>query len=303
MALDADAMVDRRRLKRSVALWRGLAVILGVAAIIAAAGRLVGRDRDYVARITVSGLIVEDRERDRALARAMDDDRAKAVLVVINSPGGTLVGGETLYKRLRQIAAKKPVVASMGTLATSAGYMVAIGADHVVAHEGTITASVGVIFQATDLSALLERLGIKVETIRSGPLKATPNLFEKTSPEARAAMDALVKDAMDLFLGLVRERRGLDEAAALAIADGRVVSGRQARALRLVDAVGGEQEAIAWLETERRVARGLPVRAIDPRRRASVTSLLRGLVGLDDDIGDWLALDGLVSLWHPALRQ
>jgi protease-4 len=302
MPLDADAMVDRRRLKRSLALWRGLAVLLGALALVAVIGRLVDRGDDHVARITVSGLIVEDRQRDRALARAMDDASVKAVLVVVNSPGGTLVGGEALYKRLREVAAKKPVVASLGTLATSAGYMVALGADHIVAHEGTITASVGVVFQATDLTALLERMGVKVDTIKSGPLKAAPNPFEKTTPETRAAIDALVKDAMALFLGLVRERRGLSEAEAQAIADGRVVSGRQARTLRLIDALGGENEARDWLERERRVARTLPVRSIDPARRWTLSRALAGLFGVRDELGEWLALDGLVSLWHPALR-
>lgn len=302
MTLDVDALIDRRRLKRQVHIWRMLAILLAVAAILAIGARAAIETRSYVARVTISGVIVEDKKRDKALDEAADDADVKALIVVINSPGGTVVGAEQLYARLRDVAKKKPVVVTMGTLATSAGYYIALGADRIFAHEGTITASIGVIFQATDMTALLEKIGIRVEAIRSGAVKASPNPFEKTSPEARAVIDALVKDSFDQFLGLVRERRGLGGEQVRAIADGRVVTGRQAKALGLVDELGGEDAARAWLIRERKVDRSLKVRDIDPKDAFEWTELLGGAFGWRREIGARLALDGLISLWHPALK-
>lgn len=306
MTLDVDALMDRRRLKRQVLLWRVLAIVLAVAVALAILGRLAAIDRDYVARITVSGLITEDRKRDKALNDAADDDKVKALIVAINSPGGTVVGAEQLYSRLRDVAAKKPVVITMGTLATSAGYYIAVGGDRIFAYEGTITASIGVIFQSTDMTALLEKLGIKMEQIRSGAVKAMPNPFEKTSPEARAVIDALVKDSFDQFLGLVRERRKLTDEQVKTIADGRVVTGRVAKSLGLVDELGGEDEALAWLQRDKKIDKGLKVKDIDPKESFDWGDLLGSTLGSAfggrRDLTSRLALDGLISLWHPALR-
>jgi len=306
MTLDVDALVDRRRLKRQVTLWRVLAIVLAVGVALAVMGRLAATDRDYVARITISGVIAQDKKRDKALDDAADNDRIKAVVVSINSPGGTVVGAEQLYNRLRDVAAKKPVVVTMGTLATSAGYYIALGGDRIFAHRGTITASIGVIFQSTDLTALMERLGVKMDQIKSGAVKASPNPFEKSNPEARAVIDALVKDSFDQFLGLVRERRNLTDEQTKTIADGRVVTGRVAKSLGLVDELGGEDEALAWLQREKKIDRKLKIKDIDPKDAFDWSDLLGSTFGAafggPSDIAARLALDGLISLWHPALR-
>lgn len=302
MTLDVDALMDRRRLKRQLQLWRILAILLAVAAILAVGTRIAIEKRSYVARITISGIITEDKKRNKALDDAADDADVKALIVVINSPGGTVVGAEQLYARLRDVAKKKPVVATMGTLATSAGYYIALGSDRIFAYEGTITASIGVIFQATDMTALLEKIGIKVEAIKSGAVKASPNPFEKTTPEARAVIDALVKDSFDQFLALVRARRKLGDEQIRAIADGRVVTGRQAKVLSLVDELGGEDEALAWLQKEKKIGKDLKVKDIDPKEGLDWSDLLGGIFGWRRDLTARLALDGLISLWHPALR-
>ena len=302
MTLDVDALMDRRRLKRQVQLWRILAILLAVAAILAIGARIALDQRDYIARISITGIIAEDKKRGKALDDAADDANIKALIVVINSPGGTVVGAEQLYARLRDVARKKPVVATMGTLATSAGYYISVGADRIFAYEGTITASVGVIFQATDMTALLEKIGIKVESIKSGAVKASPNPFEKTTPEARAVIDALVKDSFDQFLGLVRARRKLGDDQVKTIADGRVVTGRQAKALGLVDELGGEDEALAWLQREKKIEKNLKVRDIDPKDGFDWSDLLGGIFGWRRDFAGRLALDGLISLWQPGLK-
>jgi protease-4 len=302
MTLDVDALMDRRRLKRQVHIWRMLTILLAVAAILAIGARAAIEKQSYVARMTISGVIVEDKKRNKALDDAADDSDVKALIVVVNSPGGTVVGAEQLYARLRDVAKKKPVVVTMGTLATSAGYYIAVGGDRIFAYEGTITASIGVVFQATDLTALLEKIGVKVEAIKSGAVKASPNPFEKTSPEARAVIDAMVKDSFDQFLGLVRERRKLNDDQVKTIADGRVVTGRQAKVLGLVDELGGEDEARAWLAREKKVDKNLKVKDIDPKDAFEWSDLLGSVFGWRRDLTARLALDGLISLWHPALK-
>jgi protease-4 len=303
MTLDVDALIDRRRLKRQLQIWRVLAILLAVAALVAIGARIGVEGGDYVARITVSGVITEDKKRSEVLDDVAEDANAKALIVVINSPGGTVVGAEQLYAGLRAVAKKKPVVATMNTLATSAGYYVAVGADRIFAYEGSITASIGVIFQATDLTTLMGKLGIKVEAIKSGPVKASPNPFEPTTPEARAVIEALVKDTFAQFLGLVRERRKLSEEQVKTISDGRVVTGRQAKTLNLVDEIGGEDEALAWLRTEKKIDRRLKVRDVKPKTDDyDWADFLGSLIGGRRDIAGRLALDGLISLWHPALR-
>ena len=302
MSLDADATVYRRRLRRSLAWWRAGAILLGAALVIVILGRAAAAGPAHVARLDVSGIITEDEERDQLLDDLANDRKVRAVIVAIDSPGGTVVGGETLFRRLRKVAAKKPVVAVMGTLATSAGYMTALGADHLVAHEGTITGSIGVILQSTDVTGLLAKLGISTEAIKSAPLKAVPCPFEPLTPAAREATRAVVLDLYDMFVSMVAERRSLPRDEALKLADGRVFTGRQALKLKLVDALGGEDAARAWLKDKRGIDPGLPVRDVSPERDLSLWSAARSLVSGKTVLSERLTLDGVISLWHPDAR-
>ncbi len=306
MSLDADALIDRKRLKRRLGLWRALAILALVAVVVVAVGR-VGVDgfwqKPHVARLIVSGIITDNRLRDEALARVAKDSNVAALIVLINSPGGTVVGGETLYRSLQRVTAeKKPVVAVMGTLATSGGYMAALAADYILAREGTITGSIGVVLQTTDLTGLLSKLGISAEAIKSGPLKAVPSPFEPLSDEVREATMAVVTDMYNMFIDMVVERRKLPREKVLKLADGRVYTGRQAAANGLIDGTGGEEEARQWLEEERDIPKSLPVR--DVRIKRGTVGWLK-LVGRLTGItlfSERLTLDGLVSLWHPESR-
>lgn len=302
MPLQTDALLDRRRLKRNLTLWQMLAVVFLVLAIVLTVGRIVGVQSDYVARVTVTGIIAENPKRMYALRRVGRDSRAKALIVRINSPGGSVVGGEELFRVLRTVAKKKPVVAVMGSLATSAGYMAALGADHIIARHGSLTGSIGVILQSTDLTGLLEKLGIKAEAIKSAPLKAVPNPLEKLTPEGREAARNVVMDSYNMFVDIVAERRKLARAAALRLADGRVFTGRQALAAKLVDELGGEDEARRWLETAHKIGRDLPIKNRDPKTEFSLRSALRSLIPGKTVFSERLTLDGLVSLWHPGPR-
>ena len=300
MSSESDLLVDRRRLKRGLVLWRAAAIVAAVATVIVATGRISDfAGEDYVARLTVDGLIVSDSERIEAIIDIAEDDEARALLVRIDSPGGTFVGGESLFGALRTVADRKPVVAVMGTVAASAGYMVAIAADHVIAHEGTITGSIGVILQTTDVSGLLEKLGITAEAIKSSPLKATPSPFEPMTDEVRAAAQALIDDMHELFRDMVAERRGLDDERVARLADGRVYSGRRAVEHALIDAIGDEAAARKWLVETRDIAEDLPIHDIVIERADdSVFARIRSL-GENMVFSERLTLDGLISLWQP----
>jgi protease-4 len=304
MALEADQAVDRRRLKRRLSFWRAAAVIAVAALAIVAVARQRGAlssfvERPHVERLAVSGVISEDSARSAALKDVLKNERAKALIVEINSPGGTVVGSEALFRELRAIAAKKPVVAVMGTLAASGGYMTALGADHIVAREGTITGSIGVIMQSADVTGLLKKLGIEAEAIKSAPLKAVPSPLEPLTPEGREATRAVVMDMYDMFVGMVADRRELDPEEAKRLADGRIYTGRQAVAAKLIDEIGGEDEARTWLETARGVPASLPVYDVRIERDSSdVLGLVSGRIG-KALFSERLTLDGLMALWHP----
>ena len=303
MALDADYLIDRRRLKRRLSFWRGLGILAVLLAALTAFGRFSDfGDGDYIARHTVQGLITDDIRRHRALVAIAKDENARALIVRIDSPGGTVVGGEALYRSLRAVAGKKPVIAVLGGLATSAGYMAAIAADRVVARRSTITGSIGVVMHTTEVSGLLQKLGIGAETIRSGPLKAMPSGFEKLTDDGREVLQELIADSHRMFLDLVAERRGLEGAALQKIADGRVLTGRQALDAKLVDLIGGESEALAWLEAEKGVVEGLPIR--DVGRGGRLAKLLDRAASMGERtiFSERLTLDGLVSVWHAGIR-
>lgn len=255
-----DFYEERRRKWRRSAFWRGflVAAVLGVVvAFLVSGGPEV---RDEIARVSVTGLITDDPKRDRMLEAIADDGRVKALAVLINSPGGTTAGSEALYASLRAVAEKKPVVAVMSELAASGGYITAIAADHIVARGNTLTGSIGVIMEYPDLTQVMAKLGIGLETVRSSPLKAEPSPFRPTTPAARAVEEALVAEGYRWFRDLVGERRGLEGAALDRVANGAVFTGRQALETGLVDEIGGEPEAIAWLESREPALEDLPVR-------------------------------------------
>ena len=302
MSLDADYVVERRRLKRRLTFWRVLGVVALVAAVVAAAGRFdLRRQQDHVAQIAIGGLILDDPARDEAMKEVADDDKVKALLVKIDSPGGTYVGGEALYESLRQVGGKKPVVAIMGTTATSAGYMSALGSDHIVARSSTLTGSIGVILQTADVTGLLDKIGIKSVVVKSGPLKAQPNPLEKFLPAARKATEAIIADYFDMFVTLVAERRSLSREQVLKLADGRVFSGRQAKKAGLVDALGAEPEARKWLSETHKIADSLPVKEVKVKHEDEPwRDLFDSMIG-KVMFSERLSLDGVIALWHPDL--
>ncbi len=319
MSLDADNLIVRRKMRRRVSFWRAICIALGVVTLVALAygsngsGFNLGKRADHVARIRVEGMITGDTKTLDMLRKIEKAKQVKALLVHIDSPGGTTAGSEAIYERLRAIAKDRPVVAVMNTVAASGGYITAIAADHIVARGNTITGSVGVIFQWAQVKQLLNNIGITMQERKSGNLKAEPNMFSDPTTESLAVTDAMIRDSFVWFTDLVKQRRKLSASQMTLISDGRVFTGRQALTARLVDKLGGEDEAIDWLNTEHQIAKTMKVVEWEPAAAPGTGSI--GLFGLST-VARWLGfsaavdaleartvkLDGLLVLWHPNLR-
>lgn len=320
MSLETEAVLDRRRLRRHLSFWRVaalIAIVLAIGAYVFAeeSGLDLG-ERRQIARVTIEGMITEDRPQLRLLKRIADAKHVEGVVLFVNSPGGTTTGGEALFEALRGIAGKKPVVAQFGTVAASAAYIAGLGSDHIVARGNSITGSIGVIMQWPEVSELLAKIGVKMNEVKSGPLKATPSPFQPMDEAARTVTEAMIADGQRWFLGLVAARRGITTGDVPGLEQGRVFSGREALQHKLVDEIGGEPEAVRWLEEKRNVQKGLRVVDWKPARNvdwpltgslaealgALIASLGRqaiGVLGKDPSLGT-IGLDGLVSVWQPA---
>lgn len=313
MLSEAEMIVDRRRLGRKVTFWRILAVLLALATTVALLWSSGPWDRRqyHIARIKIEGLITGD-ERTLDLLKSIEEsDRVKALIVRIDSPGGTTSGSEAIYDQLRVIAKTKPIVAVMDTVAASGGYITALAADHIVARRNTLTGSIGVIFSFPQISKLLDTLGIKMEVLKSGELKAEPSPYTPMSDKVREVSNAMVMDGYEWFIGLVAERRQLPLDRVRVLADGRAYTGHQALEVKLIDEIGGEDKAVAWLESAKGIQKDL--RIIDWKRRDETSPSLLGLslgrsllgalgLGSLTESAERAQLDGLLVLWHPQLQ-
>jgi protease-4 len=323
MTFETESVLDRRRLRRRLSWWRGLAVlaaILAVGLIAFSSAEKVGlSERKQIARVTVEGLITEDRDKLRLFKKLAESKQVAGVILYINSPGGTTTGGEALFEAIRELAKSKPVVSQMGTVAASAAYIAGLASDHIVARGNTITGSVGVIFQWAEVSQLLDKLGVKMTEIKSGPLKANPSMFQPIDEAGRTVAEQMVAESKRWFVGLVASRRGIDTGSVAGLEQGRVFSGREALGFKLIDEIGGEEEAVKYLEEKRNVAKGLKVIDWKPQRDGSwglVSLSLSALAGLfgeraageiaqllaSDGTLATLRLDGLVSVWQGSER-
>jgi protease IV len=319
MSLDADVLVDRRRMRRKLTFWRVATfaiVALSLIAAIVAVTDLgdISKRSSHIARLAIDGVILENRDQLKLIEKIGKTEAVKGVIVSINSPGGSTTGGEALYEALRKLAEKKPMVAEIRTVGASAGYMIALASDHIVARYNSITGSIGVLFQFGNISGLMESLGVEMDAVKSAPLKAEPDFYSKTSPEAKEVLKDLVTDSYDWFVGLVSERRGLTPAKARTLADGRIYSGHAAQQNGLIDAIGGEETSVAWLETEKSVDKNLPVVNWSVRDNEDglpiAVKMTQGIgIGIANGLTDQFSaakrlispaftLDGLVSVWQ-----
>jgi protease-4 len=307
MQPQSDLLIDRKRLKGQLVGWRTAFLILLFFALgfhfsgsnsknpITAAGG------DYIAKITIEDVMLDDPERDALLKEIRDDKRAKAVILRLDSPGGTTIAGEEIFLQLREIAKKKPVVGTMRTVCASACYMASLAADHVLAREGTLTGSIGVLMQSFEVSRLADKIGVTPITVKSGAYKDSPSIGEPFTDDQRAVMDELIQDAYNRFVGMIVERRKMEDSTVRSLADGRVYTGHQAFNLKLIDGIGGEDEAITWLSEKHGINKDLEIREVTPKpEMGSFIDELSQKAGVKIFGQRAIGLDGLVSIWHPS---
>jgi len=323
MTFETETVLDRRRLRRRVSWWRALAIVAALAAIgvvsVKTAEQTGLTETRHIARVSIENLITEDRAQLKLLQSIAESKQVVGLILFINSPGGTTTGGEALFEAIRNVAKVKPVVAQFGTVATSAAYICGLATDYVVARGNTITGSVGVIFQWAEVSQLLDKIGVKMNEVKSGPLKANPSPFQPIDEAGRGVAEQMVAESQRWFVGLVASRRNIDTRNVAGLEQGRVFSGREALSHKMVDEIGGEPEAVQWLEQKRDVPKGLKVVDWKPKRStdwtfvgasAVVIGYLFGdriggqfaqLLGNEHGLGA-LRLDGLVSVWQASER-
>jgi protease IV len=321
MSLETETVLDRRHLRRRLSIWRiaaivSLTVTVGAFLLSGERGLQLVEGRQ-IARVSIEGMITESRDQLRLLERVAEANHVQAVILFLNSPGGTTTGGEALFEALRKLSEKKPVVAQFGTIAASAAYLAGLGADHIVAHGNTITGSVGVIMQWPEVTQLLDKIGVKMNELKSGPLKANPSPFRPLDEPGRELTQHMIAESHRWFIGLVSSRRSIATSEVPGLEQGRVFSGREALTHRLVDQIGGEAEAVKWLEEKRNVRKGLKVVDWKLDRRSNwwlpagalsrFASQIMGGVGgelsellTQDRTLRTLGLDGLVSVWQPS---
>lgn len=315
MAQDAEAIIERRKLRRKLTAWRVAFLLLIAALIVVFISWSQGGanfNQPHIAKVRIEGTIFENEELLKRLDKIAKDDAVKGVILILDSPGGTTVGGEAIFEAVRKIAEKKPVVTQVGTLAASAGYMIASASDHIIARQTSIVGSIGVLFQYPDVSKLLDTIGVKVETIKSSPLKAEPNYFSPASEEAKGMIRNMIMDSYAWFVDIVEKRRSFTHEQALALANGAVFTGRQALDKKLIDGLGGEEEAVAWLASKG-ISKDLPRlewKPVSSETGFSLRDLIihagARLMGIPQEANGMLKeiakerifLDGLLSVWH-----
>ncbi|MEM7620702.1 MAG: signal peptide peptidase SppA [Pseudomonadota bacterium] len=315
MQLNAEDLIQRRRLQRRITFWRIFAIlaVVGVVAALLYKSGIPLAHQQHIARVNISGVITDDAAQRKLLDKLAEANTVKAVILHIDSPGGTTTGGEALYETLQNLRKKKPVIGVFGTIATSAAYIAGLGTDHIVSRGNTITGSVGVIFQWAEVTQLLDTVGVKMNEVKSGTLKATPSPFAPLDDNGKQLVQEMVADANQWFLDLVQTRRKLDPSSVPGLTEGRIYSGRQALKLKLVDEIGGEDKALAWLKNKKGISDSLEIIDWEVEQDGELSILSRVsafalyFLGLSPEAVQKLlskhlhvqklSLNGLVSIW------
>lgn len=308
MPLSSDSLIERSYLKRKLTFWRVMAILFAILLAVLIVQRFtrhepLAKSGAYVARFRIENIVTDNQKQQDLLKEIEEDDDIKALIVYLDTPGGSAAGGETLKKRLQAIAKKKPVVSSMRSVCASAGYMIALGTDRLYALDGTLTGSIGVILESADISGLTDKIGVKPVVIKSGPYKDIMSPARPMTPEERQLLQTSIDSFYDAFVDMVAERRKLPRDEVLKIADGRIFSGRQALQQKLIDAIGGEDEIRAWLAKEHKIDADLPVKDVEVKDKfEKLLDKFSEYAGIAPPSSlSWLSQHGLVAIWEPGV--
>jgi protease IV len=276
----------------------GLVVIIGLLAFFFVAALLVGRYGSRpvqfslggkVAVVEIRGVISQSSAVIDEIRQHLDDSAVKAIVLRVDSPGGGVGPSQEIYREIQKIRAKKKlVVCSMGSVAASGGYYIACASERIFANPGTITGSIGVVMQFTNVEDLMRKIGIKGVVLKSGEYKDSGSPFRPMTPEEKALLQGVIDNVQQQFVDAVAEGRHLDKEKVRQIADGRIMTGEQAKQLGLVDQIGNLQDAI---EEAGKMAgiEGKPL-VVYPKKKYTIWDILLkdiadGIVGMLSDKG------------------
>src|SRR5467141_2460348 len=232
-----------------------------------------------VAVVEIEGIILDGGQAVRDLREHGDNPSVKAVVVRINSPGGVVAPTQEIFSAIQRLRkGGKPVVASLGAVAASGGYYVATACDRVYANPGTLTGSIGVVMQMANFEQLMKKVGVDYVVVKAGAFKDVGNPGRPMTPEERRVLQAVLDDVHAQFIGAVAEGRKLDRAQVTQFADGRIFSGTQAKALQMIDELGGLEDAVNGAAQLAGIR--VPPKVIPPKRRISIFDLLRSQLGI-----------------------
>jgi protease-4 len=274
-----DSPLPPSRVRRP--FLRGCAIVAAVFAAFFVLIGIISRVDDWsfktgekVAVLPVTGLIADSESTIEQLRKFAKDDSVKAIVLRINSPGGGVGPSQEIYEEVRKLKGKKVVVASMGALAASGGYYIACASQKIYANPGTITGSIGVIMQFVNVKDLIEKIGLKGMVVKSGAFKDIGSPVREMKPEERELLQGVIDNVHSQFVGAVAEGRKMEREKVLKIADGRIFSGEQAKALGLVDALGNLEDAVAEAGKLARIE-GEPRVVTPPKKKLSILELLK----------------------------
>ena len=285
--------------RRQSIIKRILIIVIVIMSIVTASLQFQQKE-NFIAKITVEGIIKDRNDILEQLKDLDNDQNVKGLITIINSPGGTYVGSKEIHESIKKLSKKIPTVAYMREMATSGGYLVSLSSDRIFGNEGTITGSIGVILQTADISQLLGKLGINPVIIKSGDLKAVPNPAEKIDEKKLNYLNDIIKKMQTEFLNLVKKSRNISNSSLDLVSDGRIVTGKQAKDLKLIDAVGTENDALSWLKKEA----GLDdeVRVKDLSIQSEITELLNfSFLKKKINYLNQNFYNGFIAIWTPGI--
>lgn len=256
---------------------------------------------DGVAVLEIEGAIEDSQTVLAELKRFKEMPWVKAVVVRIDSPGGAVAPTQEIFEEIVRSKKQKPFIASLGGMATSGGYYIAAACDRIVANPGTLTGSIGVIMQLTNVEELMKKIGVRGVNVKSGPNKDIGSPFQPLSPEGREILQALVDNVHSQFVVAVAKGRSMEETQVRKLADGRIYSGAQAQKLGLVDQFGTLQDAIEIAAKRGGIEAEPAVYYSRPEQERWWERMFMGIFGRrlpGPERGGWLRYE-----WSPALLQ
>lgn len=246
--------------RRRLFFWRTISFItVAIIVYLSFENKEKSSSNDYIANYNISGLLISADEIIEDLEELKLNNEVNSIIISVDSPGGTTVSAEEIYLKLKEVSLVKPTVIVMRNIATSGAYLLSLGGDVIFSRENTITGSIGVLLQWARVDEALSKLGIEVNEVKSGKLKAEPDFFGEIDEEAQQVTKEIIDETFEWFIRIVKVERNLNPSEIYTISDGRIFTGRQAIELNLVDEIGDKNDAKIWLVENKEIDSNSPI--------------------------------------------